>query len=142
MMGAFLSRALVYASKLECFLSVYVHLKERIVSQILFTYLHRMVFGYAFPAYKCFKTVETNKPDRDQLLFWCHYWPYVSKHEKRIDDNLEELKNRVATIAIVVWQKAAHYGQARFFEILEYVSSQSASSSRPQSAQAFANKDM
>ena len=68
--------------------------------------------------------------------------PYVSKHEKRIDDNLEELKNRVATIAIVVWQKAAHYGQARFFEILEYVSSQSASSSRPQSAQASVNKEM
>lgn len=66
----------------------------------------------------------------------------MSKHEKRIDDNLEEIKNRVAMIAIVVWQKAAHYGQTRFFEILEYVSSQSASSSKPQSAQASVNIEM
>lgn len=34
----------------------------------------RMVFGYAYPAYECFKTVEKNKPDIEQLRFWCQYW--------------------------------------------------------------------
>ncbi|KAK9184596.1 hypothetical protein WN943_024946 [Citrus x changshan-huyou] len=33
-----------------------------------------MVFGYAYPAYECFKAVEKNKPDIEQLLFWCQYW--------------------------------------------------------------------
>ncbi|KAL5561119.1 hypothetical protein UlMin_030866 [Ulmus minor] len=33
-----------------------------------------MVFGYAYPAYECFKIVEKNKPEIDQLLSWCHYW--------------------------------------------------------------------
>ncbi|GJU23895.1 retrovirus-related pol polyprotein from transposon RE1 [Tanacetum coccineum] len=33
-----------------------------------------MVFGYAYPAYECFKSVEKNKPDIEQLRFWCQYW--------------------------------------------------------------------
>ncbi|CAF2140215.1 unnamed protein product [Brassica napus] len=33
-----------------------------------------MVFGYAYPAYECFKTVERNKPEIQQLQFWCQYW--------------------------------------------------------------------
>jgi len=33
-----------------------------------------MVFGYAYPAYECFKTVELNKPEIQQLQFWCQYW--------------------------------------------------------------------
>ena len=33
-----------------------------------------MVFGYAYPAYECFKAVEKNKPEIEQLLFWCQYW--------------------------------------------------------------------
>lgn len=37
-----------------------------------------MVFGYAFPAYECYKTVEKNKPDIDQLRFWCQYWILVA----------------------------------------------------------------
>lgn len=36
--------------------------------------LRRMVFGYAYPAYECFKTVEMNKPDIQELRFWCQYW--------------------------------------------------------------------
>ncbi|GAY67578.1 hypothetical protein CUMW_257640 [Citrus unshiu] len=34
----------------------------------------KMVFGYAYPAYECFKAAEKNKPDTEQLLFWCQYW--------------------------------------------------------------------
>ncbi|KAK4768695.1 hypothetical protein SAY87_003836 [Trapa incisa] len=33
-----------------------------------------MVFGYMYPAYECYKAVEKNKPEIEQLLFWCHYW--------------------------------------------------------------------
>ncbi|CAN7041233.1 unnamed protein product [Brassica rapa subsp. trilocularis] len=33
-----------------------------------------MVFGYAYPSYECFKTVERNKPEIQQLQFWCQYW--------------------------------------------------------------------
>lgn len=37
-----------------------------------------MVFGYAYPAYECFKTLEVNKPDIQQLSFWCQYWIIVA----------------------------------------------------------------
>lgn len=37
-----------------------------------------MVFGYAYPAYECFKSVEKNKPDVEQLRFWCQYWILVA----------------------------------------------------------------
>ncbi|KAI3464852.1 hypothetical protein Pfo_021515 [Paulownia fortunei] len=37
-----------------------------------------LIFGYAYPAYECFKTVEMNKPDIDQLRFWCQYWILVA----------------------------------------------------------------
>ncbi|WOL05275.1 HVA22-like protein g [Canna indica] len=48
MMGSFLSRALI------------------------------LVFGYAYPAYECYKTVELNKPEIEQLRFWCQYWILVA----------------------------------------------------------------
>jgi hypothetical protein len=34
----------------------------------------RMALGYAYPAYKCYKSVEIPKPDTEQLSFWCQYW--------------------------------------------------------------------
>ncbi|VVA95383.1 unnamed protein product [Arabis nemorensis] len=37
-----------------------------------------MAFGYAYPAYECFKTVEQNKPEIQQLQFWCQYWILVA----------------------------------------------------------------
>ncbi|XXG40267.1 hypothetical protein AAC387_Pa01g1030 [Persea americana] len=37
-----------------------------------------MVLGYAYPAYECFKTVEKNKPEIEQLRFWCQYWILVA----------------------------------------------------------------
>ena len=39
---------------------------------------NRMVLGYAYPAYECFKTVEKNKPEIEQLRFWCQYWYVLS----------------------------------------------------------------
>ncbi|XP_026432920.1 putative HVA22-like protein g isoform X1 [Papaver somniferum] len=40
----------------------------------VFTRLLVMLFGYAYPAFECFKAVEKNKMDTEQLLFWCQYW--------------------------------------------------------------------
>ncbi|KAF8013577.1 hypothetical protein BT93_I1431 [Corymbia citriodora subsp. variegata] len=37
-----------------------------------------MIFGYAYPAYHCFKTIENNEPETQQLLFWCQYWILVA----------------------------------------------------------------
>ncbi|KAG8389889.1 hypothetical protein BUALT_Bualt01G0025800 [Buddleja alternifolia] len=37
-----------------------------------------LILGYAFPAYECFKTVEMNRPDIEQLRFWCQYWILVA----------------------------------------------------------------
>ncbi|XP_057516941.1 HVA22-like protein i [Amaranthus tricolor] len=37
-----------------------------------------MIFGYVYPAYECFKTLERNKPDIEQLRFWCQYWILVA----------------------------------------------------------------
>ncbi|KGN60028.1 HVA22-like protein i [Cucumis sativus] len=37
-----------------------------------------MIFGYAYPAYECYKTVEMNKPEIEQLRFWCQYWILVA----------------------------------------------------------------
>ncbi|XP_057721525.1 HVA22-like protein i isoform X1 [Arachis stenosperma] len=37
-----------------------------------------MVFGYAYPAYECYKEVEKNKPEIEQLRFWCQYWILVA----------------------------------------------------------------
>ncbi|XP_072988390.1 putative HVA22-like protein g isoform X1 [Typha latifolia] len=37
-----------------------------------------LVLGYAYPAYECYKTVELNKPEIEQLIFWCQYWILVA----------------------------------------------------------------
>ncbi|TVU31231.1 hypothetical protein EJB05_22918 [Eragrostis curvula] len=37
-----------------------------------------LAFGYAYPAYECYKTVELNKPVIEQLIFWCRYWILVA----------------------------------------------------------------
>ncbi|XP_043709090.1 putative HVA22-like protein g [Telopea speciosissima] len=37
-----------------------------------------MLFGYAVPAFECYKTVEKNRVEIDQLRFWCQYWIIVA----------------------------------------------------------------
>lgn len=37
-----------------------------------------LVFGYAYPAYECFKVVELNRPEIEELRFWCQYWILVA----------------------------------------------------------------
>ncbi|KAK9177292.1 hypothetical protein WN944_029312 [Citrus x changshan-huyou] len=56
--------------------------------------------------------------------------PYAAKHEKEIDLNLLKLRIKAREIGLLLWEKAAIYGQTRFFEILQYVSSHSASLSQ------------
>ncbi|GAY32970.1 hypothetical protein CUMW_005010 [Citrus unshiu] len=37
-----------------------------------------LVFGYAYPAFECYKIVEKNRVEIDQLRFWCKYWILVA----------------------------------------------------------------
>ncbi|XP_073143188.1 putative HVA22-like protein g [Henckelia pumila] len=37
-----------------------------------------LILGYVYPAYECYKSVEMNKPDIEQLRFWCQYWILVA----------------------------------------------------------------
>ncbi|CAM0950075.1 unnamed protein product [Alopecurus aequalis] len=37
-----------------------------------------LLFGYAMPAFECFKTVEGRPNDADMLRFWCQYWIIVA----------------------------------------------------------------
>jgi hypothetical protein len=37
-------------------------------------WVFRLLFGYAMPAFECFKTVETRPNDAHMLRFWCQYW--------------------------------------------------------------------
>ncbi|KAK4371791.1 hypothetical protein RND71_007175 [Anisodus tanguticus] len=37
-----------------------------------------LVLGYAYPAFECYKTIEKNKVDIEELRFWCQYWIIVA----------------------------------------------------------------
>ncbi|GAB2300746.1 hypothetical protein Dimus_034783 [Dionaea muscipula] len=37
-----------------------------------------MILGYAYPAFECFKTLERNRVQIDELRFWCQYWIIVA----------------------------------------------------------------
>ncbi|GKB05409.1 putative HVA22-like protein g [Tanacetum coccineum] len=67
-----------------------------------------MVFGYAYPAYECFKSVEKNKPDIEQLRFFSvSYWIlrlFVS--ESLVEGVL--LDERVVGLAMVVEMPETH----------------------------------
>ncbi|XWS56050.1 hypothetical protein CRYUN_Cryun09bG0053400 [Craigia yunnanensis] len=37
-----------------------------------------LILGYAYPAFECFKTVEKNRVEIEELRFWCQYWILVA----------------------------------------------------------------
>ena len=37
-----------------------------------------LLLGYAYPGFECYKTVEKNRVDIEELLFWCKYWIIVA----------------------------------------------------------------
>ncbi|GMY25345.1 HVA22-like protein j isoform X3 [Fagus crenata] len=37
-----------------------------------------LVLGYAYPAFECYKVVEKNRVDIEELRFWCQYWIIVA----------------------------------------------------------------
>uniref|UniRef100_J3LJN4 HVA22-like protein n=1 Tax=Oryza brachyantha TaxID=4533 RepID=J3LJN4_ORYBR len=51
--------------------------------------------------------------------------PCIAKHEAEIDNNLLELRTRASDMVVLYFQKVTNYGQTRFYEILQYVASQS-----------------
>lgn len=145
-----------------------------------------LVLGYAYPAFECYKTIEKNKVDIEELRFWCQYWiivallrifetigdvfmawlpmyseaklaliiylwypktkgtgyiydtllkPYVSKHEPDIDRGFLEFRARAFDLAIYYWQNCTELGQAKFFQLLDFVASPSRRSSQLSSEQ-------
>ncbi|CAK9195684.1 unnamed protein product [Sphagnum troendelagicum] len=51
--------------------------------------------------------------------------PFVSRHELDIDQNLNELRTRAGEMAVMWWQRGSVYAQAHFYELLDYMTSQS-----------------
>ncbi|BFG38516.1 hypothetical protein CerSpe_247900 [Prunus speciosa] len=135
-----------------------------------------MFLGYAYPAFECYKIVEKNRVEIEELRFWCQYWiivamltvlerigdvfvswlpmygeakvalfiylwypktrgtgfvyqtllrPYVAKHETDIDRKLLELRARAWDLAVFYWQNCAQMGHSAFFQVLQYLASQS-----------------
>lgn len=37
-----------------------------------------LLFGYAYPAFECFRSVEKNKVDVEEIKFWCQYWIIIA----------------------------------------------------------------
>ncbi|KAK1431356.1 hypothetical protein QVD17_07813 [Tagetes erecta] len=37
-----------------------------------------LLLAYLYPAYECYKNIEKNKPDVEQLRFWCQYWIIIA----------------------------------------------------------------
>lgn len=145
-----------------------------------------LVLGYAYPAFECYKTIEKNRVDIEELRFWCQYWiivallrifesigdvfmawlpmyneaklaliiylwypktkgtgyiydtllkPYVSRHEPNIDRGFLEFRARAFDLAIYYWQNCTELGQAKFFQLLDFVAAPSRRSSELSSEQ-------
>ncbi|KAH6797558.1 hypothetical protein C2S52_022112 [Perilla frutescens var. hirtella] len=52
---------------------IFVKMIEELITRSLI-----LVFGYAYPAFQCFKTLEKNKVAIPELRFWCQYWIIVA----------------------------------------------------------------
>ncbi|KAF2323811.1 hypothetical protein GH714_042396 [Hevea brasiliensis] len=37
-----------------------------------------LLFGYAYPAFECFKSIEKNRVEIEELRFWCQYWIIIA----------------------------------------------------------------
>ncbi|KAJ6746000.1 HVA22-LIKE PROTEINS [Salix koriyanagi] len=37
-----------------------------------------LFFGYAYPAFECYKSVEKNDVDIEEIRFWCQYWIIIA----------------------------------------------------------------
>lgn len=37
-----------------------------------------LLFGYAYPAFECFRSVEKNKVNVEEIKFWCQYWIIIA----------------------------------------------------------------
>lgn len=51
--------------------------------------------------------------------------PFVIKHETDIDKNLQELRTRTWDLAIYYYHNCTELGQTKFFQVIEYLASQS-----------------
>lgn len=51
--------------------------------------------------------------------------PFVLKHETDIDKNLQELRLRTWDLAIYYYHNCTELGQTKFFQVIDYLASQS-----------------
>ncbi|ONH92154.1 hypothetical protein PRUPE_8G158700 [Prunus persica] len=108
-----------------------------------------MVFGYAYPAYECYKTLD-HTPEIGRLLFWCRYWVPIYNEakfalfiylwywrEERTDHlynrfrelvvpreaKIDRIRDKARNLANQSCQEAMNCGRKGVCAILNYVSS-------------------
>ncbi|MFS7935876.1 hypothetical protein Hanom_Chr05g00408701 [Helianthus anomalus] len=128
---------------------------------MVFGYDSRLILGYAYPAFECFKTFEKHSAANAELRFWviiavltvferiCDIsvsWYgtgyvynamlrlFVARHETDIERSLREMRAKAWNVAIYYWHNSSELGQTRFFEIIHYLTSKP---SRPRSEVPF-----
>uniref|UniRef100_A0A0D9VBH8 HVA22-like protein n=1 Tax=Leersia perrieri TaxID=77586 RepID=A0A0D9VBH8_9ORYZ len=90
-------------------------------------------FPYRLPMYSEAKLAfivylwypKTQRFQGTSYVYESFFKPYIGKHEAEIDRNLLELRTRAGDMAVHYFQKIADYSQTRFYEILQYIASQS-----------------
>ncbi|KAL8505161.1 hypothetical protein ACS0TY_016389 [Phlomoides rotata] len=143
---------------------------EEFISRILI-----LAFGYAYPAFQCFKTIEKNKVGIPELRYWCQYWiivavltvleiffdvliswlplyrgvklmffiylwypstkgstyvyetllqPYVAKHERDIDRNIGEVKERALNWVINYCHNCADMSSKKAMQLFQFMLAQ------------------
>lgn len=68
------------------------------------TFVSRMALGYAYPAYECYKIVEKNKPEIEDLRFWCQYWWVFVICFFTLWNSKSLVKIGILTAAHIVWK--------------------------------------
>ncbi|KAH9288435.1 hypothetical protein KI387_032552, partial [Taxus chinensis] len=63
--------------------------------------------------------------------------PFVAKHEVDIDRSIHELKTRAGDMVLLYGRKSSYYVQARIFDALQYVATQSSRARPVQNVQQF-----
>ncbi|KAK9036908.1 hypothetical protein V6N11_021831 [Hibiscus sabdariffa] len=88
------------------------------------TRLLMLTFGYAYPAFECFKMVEKKKGTN--FVFDTFLQPYMSKHETEVDRKIMELRARAWDIFTNSSANCSEMGLAKFLEMFQYLAGQTA----------------
>ncbi|CAF1789682.1 unnamed protein product [Brassica rapa] len=75
MLGDFITRIIMFKHHLLLHLVIDVSFVPSL--SFFLSFLSRLLVGYAYPAYGCYKSVEKKKPEIQELRYWCKYWILV-----------------------------------------------------------------